>query len=70
MLGIHDFWLFVLAGLLLNITPGPDMALVMGRAMRTFRAMRRAHPAQHATAGDHAALRQVECRMTVRTGAQ
>jgi len=34
MLGIHDFWLFVLAGLLLNITPGPDMALVMGRAMR------------------------------------
>lgn len=34
MLGIHDFWLFVLAGVLLNVTPGPDMALVMGRAMR------------------------------------
>ena len=34
MHGIHDFWLFVLAGLLLNVTPGPDMALVMGRAMR------------------------------------
>lgn len=34
MPGIHDFWLFVLAGLLLNITPGPDMALVMGRSMR------------------------------------
>ncbi len=34
MLGIHDFWLFVLAGFLLNVTPGPDMALVMGRAMR------------------------------------
>ncbi|MBL8567838.1 MAG: LysE family translocator [Phreatobacter sp.] len=34
MLGIHDFWLFVLAGLLLNITPGPDMALVMGRSLR------------------------------------
>ena len=23
MLGIHDFWLFILSGLLLNITPGP-----------------------------------------------
>jgi len=34
MLGIHDFWLFVIAGFLLNVTPGPDMALVMGRAMR------------------------------------
>jgi len=34
MLGIHDFWLFVFAGFLLNVTPGPDMALVMGRAMR------------------------------------
>lgn len=33
MLGIHDFWLFVLAGLMLNITPGPDMALVMGRSI-------------------------------------
>lgn len=34
MPGIHDLWLFVLAGLLLNITPGPDMALVMGRSLR------------------------------------
>jgi threonine/homoserine/homoserine lactone efflux protein len=34
MLGIHDFWLFILAGVLLNITPGPDMALVMGRSLR------------------------------------
>lgn len=34
MLGIHDFWLFVLAGFLLNVTPGPDMALVMGRSLR------------------------------------
>lgn len=34
MFGIHDFWLFVLAGFLLNVTPGPDMALVMGRAIR------------------------------------
>ena len=33
MPGIHDFWLFVLAGLMLNITPGPDMALVMGRSI-------------------------------------
>ncbi len=34
MPGIHDFWLFLLAGLLLNITPGPDIALVMGRSLR------------------------------------
>lgn len=34
MTGINDFWLFVLAGILLNITPGPDMALVMGRSLR------------------------------------
>ena len=33
MPGIHDFCLFVLAGLMLNITPGPDMALVMGRSI-------------------------------------
>lgn len=32
MLGITDLWLFVVAGLLLNITPGPDMAYIMGRS--------------------------------------
>jgi threonine/homoserine/homoserine lactone efflux protein len=32
MLGIHDFWLFVGAGLLLNITPGPDFAYVVARS--------------------------------------
>ena len=32
MLGISDLWLFVVAGLLLNITPGPDMAYIMGRS--------------------------------------
>ena len=32
MLGIHDFWLFVVAGLLLNITPGPDMAYIVARS--------------------------------------
>ena len=32
MLGITDLWLFMLAGLLLNITPGPDMAYIMGRS--------------------------------------
>jgi threonine/homoserine/homoserine lactone efflux protein len=31
-MGIHDLWLFLLAGLLLNITPGPDMALVIARS--------------------------------------
>jgi threonine/homoserine/homoserine lactone efflux protein len=32
MLGIHDFWLFVAAGLPLNITPGPDFAYVAARS--------------------------------------
>jgi threonine/homoserine/homoserine lactone efflux protein len=32
MLGIHDFWLFVGAGLLLNFTPGPDFAYVVARS--------------------------------------
>lgn len=34
MTGIDNIWLFVAAGLLLNVTPGPDMALVMGRSMQ------------------------------------
>jgi len=34
VIGIHDFWLFVLAGALLNITPGPDMALIIARSTR------------------------------------
>jgi threonine/homoserine/homoserine lactone efflux protein len=32
MLGIHDFALFVLAGLLLNVIPGADMLYIAGRA--------------------------------------
>src|SRR2546423_4734412 len=32
MIGIQDFWLFVAAGLLLNITPGPDMAYIAARS--------------------------------------
>ena len=32
MLGVHDLWLFVAAGLLLNATPGPDMAYIAARA--------------------------------------
>jgi threonine/homoserine/homoserine lactone efflux protein len=33
MLGTHDLALFILAGLMLNITPGPDMVYVMGRSV-------------------------------------
>jgi len=33
-MGIHDLWLFIVAGLLLNITPGPDMALIVARSLR------------------------------------
>ncbi|MET0678708.1 MAG: LysE family translocator [Bradyrhizobium sp.] len=34
MLGIHQLWLFVLSGLLLNITPGPDTAYIIGRSIQ------------------------------------
>jgi threonine/homoserine/homoserine lactone efflux protein len=34
MLGIHDFWLFILSGLLLNVTPGPDTAYIVGRSIQ------------------------------------
>ena len=34
MLGIHELWLFVLSGLLLNITPGPDTAYILGRSIQ------------------------------------
>ena len=30
-LGIHDFWLFVLTGVVLNLTPGADTLLVVSR---------------------------------------
>jgi threonine/homoserine/homoserine lactone efflux protein len=32
MFGIHDLWLFVVSGLLLNITPGPDVLYIIGRS--------------------------------------
>lgn len=32
MLGIHDFWLFVASGVILNITPGPDTLYIIGRS--------------------------------------
>lgn len=32
MLGTHHLWLFVLSGLLLNITPGPDTLYIVGRS--------------------------------------
>ena len=34
MLGIHDLWLFILSGLLLNITPGPDTVYILGRSVQ------------------------------------
>ena len=34
MLGIHDFWLFILSGLLLNVAPGPDTAYIVGRSVQ------------------------------------
>jgi threonine/homoserine/homoserine lactone efflux protein len=32
LFGTHDLWLFVLSGLLLNITPGPDTLYIVGRS--------------------------------------
>ncbi len=34
MLGIHEIWLFILSGVLLNVTPGPDSVYVIGRSMQ------------------------------------
>jgi threonine/homoserine/homoserine lactone efflux protein len=32
MLGIHDVWLFVISGLILNVTPGLDTGYIVGRS--------------------------------------
>jgi len=45
MFGTHDFLLFVVAGLLLNVTPGPDMLYIIARSA-----------AQNSRAGAAAAL--------------
>ena len=34
MLGIHELWLFIISGVLLNITPGPDTAYIVGRSVQ------------------------------------
>ena len=34
LLGIHELWLFILSGLLLNVTPGPDTAYIIGRSIQ------------------------------------
>lgn len=33
MLGIHGYWLFVCAGILLNLTPGQDTMFIIGRSL-------------------------------------
>jgi len=33
MLGIHDYWLFVATGVLLNLTPGQDTFYILGSSM-------------------------------------
>jgi threonine/homoserine/homoserine lactone efflux protein len=33
MLGIHDYWLFVASGVLLNLTPGQDTFYIVGRSI-------------------------------------
>jgi RhtB (resistance to homoserine/threonine) family protein len=38
MFGIHDFPLFLASGLLLNLTPGPDTAYILGRSIAQGRA--------------------------------
>jgi threonine/homoserine/homoserine lactone efflux protein len=34
VLGIHEIWLFIVSGLLLNVTPGPDTAYIVGRSVQ------------------------------------
>jgi threonine/homoserine/homoserine lactone efflux protein len=34
MFGIHEIWLFIVSGLLLNVTPGPDTAYIVGRSIQ------------------------------------
>jgi RhtB (resistance to homoserine/threonine) family protein len=38
MFGIHNFGLFLAAGILLNLTPGPDTAYILGRSVAQGRA--------------------------------
>src|SRR5215510_12608665 len=33
MFGIHDFGIFLVAGILLNLTPGPDTLYILGRSV-------------------------------------
>ena len=33
-LGIHELWLFVLSGFLLNVTPGPDTVYIIGHSVQ------------------------------------
>ena len=39
MFGIHDFGVFVCAGILLNLTPGPDTVYILGRSIANGRAV-------------------------------
>jgi threonine/homoserine/homoserine lactone efflux protein len=34
MLGIHDLWLFMVSAALVNISPGPDSAYIVGRSLQ------------------------------------
>jgi threonine/homoserine/homoserine lactone efflux protein len=38
MFGIHNFPLFLASGVLLNLTPGPDTAYILGRSIEQGRA--------------------------------
>jgi threonine/homoserine/homoserine lactone efflux protein len=33
MLGIHDYWLFLVSGIVLNLTPGQDTMYILGRSL-------------------------------------
>jgi threonine/homoserine/homoserine lactone efflux protein len=34
ILGIHDLWLFIVSAVLVNISPGPDSAYIVGRSLQ------------------------------------
>src|SRR5215467_8568193 len=33
MLGIHDYWLFLVSGIVLSLTPGQDTIYILGRSL-------------------------------------
>jgi hypothetical protein len=62
MLGIHELWLFIVSGLLLNVTPGPDTAYIIGRYNWDGAAARPRRSASAPAASFTCSRRRSDCR--------